>query len=205
MTAPLDAPAPERSELSAGWRKSLAVADIVAKIAIPVLLLVGAWQADRLAGRIQTGPEYVRLAIELLDRQDPAQSAGLRRWAVELIQHYSDVKLDGATAVTLVEGAPLTGSTRRLGFVSLRPETVGTAEIAETTVEIRYSSLDGTEGVRDVMVTPEGGAPVRKGALRVQEVMRVWSGPTAFLLQLERIDNGYADFEVLEPEPPSPP
>lgn len=64
---------------------------IFAAIAVPVLVAFFGWQIQRGVSSQQINRDYVTMAVEILKREPTAQDAGLRQWAVKVINDTSPI------------------------------------------------------------------------------------------------------------------
>lgn len=87
-----------------GWDK----ADIVGKFLIALVVAFIGWQVQSVVTTQNTGKDYMQIALNILEKRDLTQNMqkniGLRKWAVDLLQHYSPVKLDDPTKDKLING-----------------------------------------------------------------------------------------------------
>jgi hypothetical protein len=65
-------------------------------------------QVQRVVTEQSTGQDYISIVLGILEQKDLPEemkkNEGLRRWAVDLLNHYSVEKLDSETANELITG-----------------------------------------------------------------------------------------------------
>jgi len=83
------------------------VAKIIASVALPVVLLVlGNWYTESQKDK-DIGQKYVEIAVEILAADPTEETRQLRTWAVEVVNRYSEIKMNTDLATELIESAPL--------------------------------------------------------------------------------------------------
>jgi hypothetical protein len=92
--------------------------DIFGKVFIALVAAAATVVVANIGGQVQkvvttqsTGKDFVQIALGILEKKDLTEemqkNPGLRKWAVGLLNHYSDVALDDDTAKKLIGGEPL--------------------------------------------------------------------------------------------------
>jgi hypothetical protein len=76
------------------WEKSKSLSAIIASIFIPLaVVLIGNWYSSALKeSEIQV--KYVELAVDILKENPSEKKTNLRSWAVDLVNNYSEIKID---------------------------------------------------------------------------------------------------------------
>jgi hypothetical protein len=91
-----------------GWDKADIAGKFLIAVAIPIAVAIIGGQVQKVVTTQQTGKDYMQMALGILEKKDlPAEmqkNIGLRKWAVDLLNYYSEVKLDNNTANKLVTG-----------------------------------------------------------------------------------------------------
>jgi hypothetical protein len=94
------------------------IADIIGKFLIALAGVYIGWQAQIFVTTQNTGKDYLQIALGILEQKDGPEelkkNPGLRKWAVELLNHYSQVKLDSGTSNDLINGETNIPTTREL-------------------------------------------------------------------------------------------
>jgi hypothetical protein len=107
----------DKADIVAKWLIAFVTAIAAGIIAVIVAIIGGNIQqaVTTQTGKIQasiaeqnTGKDYVQLALNILAKKDlpdeMQKNKGLRKWAVDLLNHYSQVKLTDATSDQLING-----------------------------------------------------------------------------------------------------
>jgi hypothetical protein len=86
------------------WNRVEQISRIAAAVAVPVILWIGSsWIQNALSER-SVNKDYVALAVSILAKSDKEVDAGLRKWAVDLLNANSPVKFDPTTSQKLSTG-----------------------------------------------------------------------------------------------------
>ena len=76
------------------WDKARAISTIVATAIIPLAVaLAGNWYAQAIKDK-EIQLKYIELSIQILSAPPTDQNMEVRRWAVEAINRYSEVKIN---------------------------------------------------------------------------------------------------------------
>jgi hypothetical protein len=105
--APEDAGSSKPSKASEKdtWEVLESISKIIAALGIPVVLGVGGWIIQGTVSQQTVSKDYVLLATDILKtKREAGDDGGLRKWAVDLLNHTSPVKLDDTTAQQLIKG-----------------------------------------------------------------------------------------------------
>ena len=99
-------PAREKAD---SWEKAKTIANWVAAIAVPVVLGISGYYVNLSLKGKEVQSTMVALAIEILKEppQDFEESKSIRSWAIEVINHYSDVQIPKATQRVIIQDQPL--------------------------------------------------------------------------------------------------
>jgi hypothetical protein len=137
-------------------------ADIVAKGAIglftalvAIVVAVIGWKLQESIATQSTGKDYLSIALGILEQKDLPEdlkkNKGLRKWAVNLLQHYSQEKLDVDTANQLIDGETILPNV-------VAPGRVSTAEQSEATAkgEVRAIMAQSADGKLKAEVSISG-------------------------------------------------
>lgn len=94
---------PQEQETGFGiWQKIPVVNSLLATVIIPVVLaLIGNWYSTAIREK-ETQIRYVELAIGILSQEPSKQTENIRKWAVQVINFYSDVKIGDETREELL-------------------------------------------------------------------------------------------------------
>jgi hypothetical protein len=96
------------------WQKAETASKILSALAIPIILLIGGFYFDSILSEREAQSQIVQVAVETI--RDPETPDSLRRWAVDVINAYSKVKLDQNLQQELITGltfpdSPVTSET----------------------------------------------------------------------------------------------
>jgi hypothetical protein len=81
----------EKSQIA--WEKAKVVSAIIASVFIPLALaLSGNWYSKSLKEK-EVQARYIELAIGILMKEPTRENEQIRKWAVDTINHYSDVPI----------------------------------------------------------------------------------------------------------------
>ncbi|MDR6300632.1 hypothetical protein [Mesonia maritima] len=88
------------------WEKLKSISVMIASIFVPLaVILIGNWYSSALKeSEIQV--RYVELAVDILKENPSDNKSNMRGWAVDLINSYSEIKIDEQTRNELLK-APL--------------------------------------------------------------------------------------------------
>ena len=101
------------SEHATMLEKAKALSTIIASLVIPLAVaLSGNWYSTAIKER-EVQVRYVELAINILSQEPSEKNQRVRKWAIDIINHYSDVRIEAKTEQELLR--------ERL---SLRPESM---------------------------------------------------------------------------------
>ena len=86
-----------------GWEKAKILSAIVASVFIPLAVaLSGNWYAKSLKEKdIQA--RYIELAIGILMKEPTPENEQIRKWAIDTINHYSEVPIQESARQELLE------------------------------------------------------------------------------------------------------
>jgi len=118
---------------------------ITSAIAIPIVLAIVGWMIQASLNKQSLNKDYVTLAISIL-QQKPENApavAGLRTWAVEELNHYSEIKFDEATAKQLESGNDVIRSA--LGAPTGASRTILTAPTSASLAALQQNIRDAEE------------------------------------------------------------
>src|SRR4051812_6194934 len=77
---------------------AIAVSSVISAVAIPI---VGYWVSSAVKNKEIEG-KFVELAVSILKEEPKPSQLNLRRWATEIINHYSGISLSEAAASDLI-------------------------------------------------------------------------------------------------------
>lgn len=85
------------------WEKLSSLSAIIASIFIPIaVVLIGNMYTSALK-ESETRVRYVELAVEILKEKPSGKKDNLRKWAVDLINNYSEIEIDAQTREELLK------------------------------------------------------------------------------------------------------
>lgn len=95
----------DQPSLPEKWQKIQIIGTPISSFTVPLLglfgILVGHWYATAVKEKdIQT--RYVELSLGILSQQPTDKTENIRRWAIEVINHYSEVKIGDETRKELL-------------------------------------------------------------------------------------------------------
>ena len=132
-----------------GFDKAKAVAQIMALVAIPVLLAVGGWFIQSSSKNNEIRRDYVQLAIAVLS--SPQSSPDIRAWATEVLSVYSPVAMGESQRKALLSGKTILWSTYRPALPSNLKEPCPPIPLLETEswddVALAYMDLTVMYGI----------------------------------------------------------
>ncbi len=79
--------------LSIGWKKAKVVFTIIGAILIPLLIAFIANLVNSSIKERELSLSYVKLAVEILQQEPKSETQNLRKWAIDVVNNYSTVKL----------------------------------------------------------------------------------------------------------------
>jgi hypothetical protein len=79
-----------------------------ATVVIPLACVWIAHVLSRTFRERELSTKYIEIAVDILKEKPNDQQAALRRWASDLINHYSEIRLPAEAQDNLVSNAPLT-------------------------------------------------------------------------------------------------
>ena len=88
----------ESSRIPPYWEKLRVLSSLFATILIPLVVLLAGHRYTAALKQSEIGIKYVELAISILTAAPEQQTAGLRRWAIDVINHHADVPLSSQAA-----------------------------------------------------------------------------------------------------------
>jgi hypothetical protein len=83
---------------------STSIIDILGKIILPVVLLIIANNFSRVIKEKEIKYQYIEIATGILSQPSSVNDESLRRWAVDIINRYSEIKLNDSLKIKLVDG-----------------------------------------------------------------------------------------------------
>jgi hypothetical protein len=85
------------------WEKAKILSVIVASVFIPLAVaLSGNWYAKSLKEK-DTQARYIELAIGILMKEPTPENEQMRKWAIDTINHYSEVRIQEPARQELLE------------------------------------------------------------------------------------------------------
>ncbi|SRR6266446_7663755 len=110
----------EDSRLSPQWEKLKVVSVMLATVLIPlVLALVSQWYTAALKEN-EIGVKYVELSLSILKAPPGQQTPNLRKWAIAVVNHHSQVPLS-EEALTELQTQDLSNLLKALHERSMTP------------------------------------------------------------------------------------
>ena len=82
--------------------------DIAATIVIPLVIFLIGNRISRNLREKEIRARYIELAVDVLKEIPEKHQAPLRGWAIDIINHYSDIPLPAQARATLISERPLT-------------------------------------------------------------------------------------------------
>ncbi len=82
--------------------------DIAATIVIPLVIFLIGNRISRNLREKEIRARYIELAVDVLKEIPEKHQAPLRGWAIDIINHYSDIPLPDQARATLISERPLT-------------------------------------------------------------------------------------------------
>ena len=85
------------------WERAKVLSAIVASVFIPLAIaLSGNWYAKSLKEK-ETQTRYIELAIGILMKEPTPENEQIRKWAIDTINHYSEVPIPKTARQELLE------------------------------------------------------------------------------------------------------
>lgn len=177
--------------LPLGWRKAVAAGDIVAKLAIPLVLVIVGCYVNRSIARIEAAPDLLELALETIDQDPRSQPAGLRSWAVDLLDEYSSAEMSDDLKARLRAGWPLTVPFQPVGSVAFEHPESSPNTLDGHTFELSFAEPEGPDQVlRKVELSlPARGHTVTAESLETTNILQIHVGPRAYLFRFEVLES----------------
>lgn len=89
------------------WEIIKIVSSSIGIIAIPIVLAIIGNQYNKSIKEREIQGKFVELAVQILDKKPTEENVNIRKWAAEVINKYSGVKLSDSTKNDLIERVPL--------------------------------------------------------------------------------------------------
>jgi len=83
----------KETTLSIGWQKFKVVTNALSILLIPVVIGVLAQVVNASLKGDELSARYIELAISVLREEPNAETSNLRKWAIDIINHHSEIKL----------------------------------------------------------------------------------------------------------------
>lgn len=173
------------------------VSGAIAKIVIPLVVAYVGWAYSSAIKEQEFGATYVQLSLKILEQAPDERPAGLATWAMDVVDHYSGVKLDSRARKELAE-TPL--FLRERAIIVVTPTEKGEfalEQIGSAVLEISSVEADAVSGLQ-IVTTP--GLAARWGHVPVHATLPVrWSNGRMAFVRLRGTDaeTGKARFSVL--------
>ena len=84
-------------ELPLGWRKLRVISGMLASIMIPIVIILIANVVNTTIKGNELSLSYVEMAADILSEKPAPGTENLRKWAIDVINNYSDVQLSQKT------------------------------------------------------------------------------------------------------------
>jgi hypothetical protein len=85
------------------WEKAKILSAMIASVFIPLAVaLVGNWYAKSLKEK-DTQARYIELAIGILMKEPTPENQQIRKWAIDTVNHYSEVPIQEPVRQELLE------------------------------------------------------------------------------------------------------
>ncbi|HLE84018.1 MAG TPA: hypothetical protein VJG13_06740 [Thermoanaerobaculia bacterium] len=186
-------------------RRRLAVWDIRAKYAailMPVVVAVVGGFLTWSITRIQVGPEFIDLAMEIIAEDPLHQPEGVRKWAVALLTRYSGERIDEDLARRLEGGWSFTVPARQVGYVSVRANDAEPSILDGNRFILTFSVDPETPAVKGLELSmPDEEVTERREELHTTDIVRIHHGPRAYVFRLEQLERNVAHFSVWKQSP----
>lgn len=191
------APPPRRPASWEVWEK-------VAPILTPLVVAVVGFFITHSITRIQVGPEFIDLAMEIIEADPLYQPEGVRSWAVKLVDEYSGVPLDEDLARRIEAGWSFNVPAERVGEIILKANEAPQA-----------TTLDGNRFLLQFLVSdsavpalkrlevslPDEGETAKGIDVNLADIIRIHQGPRAYIFRLEEVRGDVAHFSVWKQSP----
>ena len=80
------------------WDGLKAISNFLASVLIPLVILIGSNSFSKAIKEKEMRLSYVKMAVNILQQEPDEENAAIRNWAIEIINKYSEVKMDEETA-----------------------------------------------------------------------------------------------------------
>lgn len=89
--------------MNSSWEKLKPISALIASVFVPLaVVMIGSWYSSALKeSEIQV--RYVELAVGILKESPSEEKANMRKWAVDVVNNYSEIKLDGKAQEELLK------------------------------------------------------------------------------------------------------
>ena len=176
----------------------------VAKIVIPIVIAYVGWAYSSAIKEQEFGATYVQLSLKILEQAPDERPAGLTTWAMDVVDHYSGVKLDPKARKELAETPLFLQERAVIAVTSSDRGEVALDEIGSAVLEVSGIEADAVTGL-EVVTTPGLSAGWGRVAVHTTVPIRWSNGHLAFV-RLRGTDpaTGKAYFSILVAKPPRP-
>lgn len=140
-----------------------AISKFIAAVIIPVVIVVVSQSFTTAQVENQTRSEYIKMGVGLLALEPNESNLEVRRWAINLINHYSDVKLTVEAEKELEESSFLLAL-------------FGQEAIKEKQIELSWND-DGSSGYEVEIQTFDGSKWEHNGGICVSDTSTLMSVP----------------------------
>lgn len=82
-----------KSELPLLWKKIQVMSSLLASLLIPIVIGILGQTVNKSIQDNQLGLQYVDLALEILKEEPTIETSNLRKWAIQTVDYYAEVKL----------------------------------------------------------------------------------------------------------------
>ena len=175
----------------------------VAPILTPVAVAVVGFFITHSITRIQVGPEFIDLAMAIIEEDPLNQPEGVRSWAVKLINKYSGVRLDDDLARRIEGGWSFEVPAERVAEVGIMVGEVHTTTVDGNRFVLRLVAPESA-GLTLKWVElslPDEGVTVTREDLSATDILRIHQGPRAYIFRLEELRGDVAHFSVWKQSP----
>lgn len=194
--------------LKPGWQITFGIGEMVAAVLIPLAIVWIGGKINDSVARTQVGPEYVELALETIAQDPLAQPAGVREWAVEVLQANSPAPLTDDLVRRLEAGWSFEVPVRHIGEITVdtrsdKPEvqTLDGHDFEVNAVELERDGVTAV-GASVSLVLPDGRRVTEEASnLSSVNILRLHHGSRAYLFRLEGLDGPLVDFTVWKQSP----
>ena len=91
----------DEKQISNNWKKLQILSNSISIILIPIVIALAAHLVNSSISSQELALKYVQLAVNLLEDEPREETKNLRKWAISLIDHYSEVDLPDEAAEEL--------------------------------------------------------------------------------------------------------